>query len=146
MFVPFFVKFWKWKFLFKISLAILCPLLSRIYWPIHIPKKNCVWKFSKKKKKSDKFIRDPYLHFSLLICPNFVTIFCRVLIIKRIFEISLAIPRPSPSGIHWPINFTKNIEVSGNLKKIVLIGIHILAITGHMWKADTTVSPAASMP
>ena len=28
------------------------------------------------------------------------------------FLISLAIPRPSRSGIHWPINFTKKINVS----------------------------------
>ena len=33
--------------------------------------------------------------------PNFYTIFCRI-----IFKYP-AIPRPSSSGIHWPINFTK---------------------------------------
>ena len=31
---------------------------------------------------------------------------------KFFFFISLAIPRPLPSGIHWPINFTKKIDVS----------------------------------
>ena len=43
-------------------------------------------------------------------CPNFVTIFCRVLKIKIILFTSLAIPRPSPSGIHWGINFTKKLK------------------------------------
>ena len=35
--------------------------------------------------------------------------FCRVLKMKIFFLISLAIPRPLRSGIHWPINFTKKI-------------------------------------
>ena len=50
---------------------------------------------------------DPSLHFSFLNCPNLITIFCRVLKMKIIFLISLAIPCPSPSRILWPINFIK---------------------------------------
>ena len=46
-------------------------------------------------------------HFSFINCPNFVSIFCRMLKIKVIKKISLVIPRPSLLGIHWPINFTK---------------------------------------
>ena len=50
-------------------------------------------------------------------CPNFVTIFCRVLKMEKYFLISLSIPRPSRSGIHWPINFTKEIDVPVYWKK-----------------------------
>ena len=53
--------------------------------------------------------------FKKLKCPNFVncssfvTIFCRVLKIKIIFLISLAIPCPLWSRILWPINFSQKI-------------------------------------
>ena len=50
-------------------------------------------------------------------CPNFVTIFCRVLKMKIIFLISLAIPRPSQSRIHWPIIFSKQIDNSVHFQK-----------------------------
>ena len=56
-------------------------------------------------------------HFSFLNCPNFVTIFCRILKIKIIFPISLDIPRPSRSGIHWSINFSKKIDNSVYFQK-----------------------------
>ena len=36
---------------------------------------------------------------------------------ENIFFISLAIPRPSRSGIHWPINLTKIINVSVYFQK-----------------------------
>ena len=45
-------------------------------------------------------------------CPNFVPIFCCVLKIRIIFFTSLAVLRPSRSGIHWPINFSKKIDKS----------------------------------
>ena len=40
-------------------------------------------------------------------CLNFVTFFCRFLKMKIFFFISLGIPHPSQSGIHWPIKFSK---------------------------------------
>ena len=45
-------------------------------------------------------------------CHNFVTIFGRVSKMKKKFLISLAIPRPLRFGIHWPINFSKQIDDS----------------------------------
>ena len=48
-------------------------------------------------------------HFSFLKCLNLVSIFCRVLKMKIIILISLAIPRPLRSGINWPINFSNKI-------------------------------------
>ena len=37
--LPFFVKFWKWKYFFLIFLAIPCPSRSGIHWPINFSKK-----------------------------------------------------------------------------------------------------------
>ena len=52
-------------------------------------------------------------HFSFLNCPNFVIIFCQVLKMEiYIFLISLAIPRPSGTGIHWRKKNSKKIDVS----------------------------------
>ena len=58
-----FVAFWKGKYFFDIP-SYPCPSRSGIHWPINfIFKKWCFCIFSKK-KKSDKFFRDPSLHFS----------------------------------------------------------------------------------
>ena len=51
-------------------------------------------------------------HFSFLNCPNFVIMFCQVLKREIFFLITLAIPRPLRSRIHWPINFSKKIDNS----------------------------------
>ena len=61
--------------------------------------------FSKKNKMQNW--REEKGHFRFLNCPHFVTIVCQVLKMEIIFLISLAIPRPLRSGIHWPINFSK---------------------------------------
>ena len=50
-------------------------------------------------------------------CPNFVTIFSCVLKMKIIFLISLAIPCPTRSGIHWQINFSQKIDDSVYFQK-----------------------------
>ena len=54
---------------------------------------------------------------SILNCPDFVTIFLEFWNFKYFFLKALAILLPSPSRIHWPINFTKKIEVSGYFQK-----------------------------
>ena len=66
----------------------------------------------------------------------------------NIFLISLAIPRPLRSGIHWPINFSKKIDVSVYFQKNklgqVYIGISILVIPDHMqdfWQHIITLLP-----
>ena len=56
---------------------------------------------------------------------------------RKFFLISLAILRPSRSGIQWPINFCKKIDVSVYFQKKkklwqVYIGISILVIPDHM--------------
>ena len=63
---------------------------------------NIITKFGQfKKLKYPNFVN----------CSNFVTIFCRVLKIKKyIFIFILAIPRQSRFGIHWPINFSKKVD------------------------------------
>ena len=73
-----------------------------------------VWKFSQKKVK--KF-PGPFSTFHLLKCPNFINIFADFW--KWFFRITLAIPHPSPSGIHWQINFSKKIKVWKKKKKKV---------------------------
>ena len=55
----------------------------------------------------------PFSTFQLFklskLCYHFC---CQVLKIEIFFLISLAIPRPLWSGIHWPINFSKKSDVS----------------------------------
>ena len=69
-------------------------------------------------------------------CPNFVTIFCRVVKMKKIFIDIPINPRPLPFEIHWPINFTKKnyVSVYFQQQKIVqvYIGISILVIPDHI--------------
>ena len=64
--------------------------------------------FSKRDKKwLGQFTRmEPFSTFQLFKLSKLCYHFCRVLKRKIIFFISLAIPRPSPSRIHWSINFT----------------------------------------
>ena len=53
---------------------------------------------------------------------------------ENIFFWYQAIPRPSPFGIHWPINFTKNIL--NNNKKVTSLKLNrdiILMIPDHIW-------------
>ena len=97
---------------------------------------NSVYFRGKKEEKKMQIWREEKGHFSFLNCSNFVTIFCQVLKMNIFFLISLAIPCPSPSGIHWPINFSKKNEVSVyfHQKKLgqVYIGISILVIPDHI--------------
>ena len=132
--LPFFVKFLKWKYFFLMSLAIPCALRSGIHWPINFSKKN--WRFcifSKRFKKNAKLKRREG-SFQLFKLSKLRYHFCQVLRMEIIFLISLAIPRPSRSKIHWPINFSQKIDVSVYTKKMwqVYIGISILVIPDHM--------------
>ena len=91
-----------------------CNIQSRsgIHWLINFSKEKWQFCIFSKTKKMQNW-REEKGHFSFKNCPNFVTIFCQVLKIKIIFFwISLAIPRPLQSGIHWPNNFSKKIDVS----------------------------------
>ena len=56
----------------------------------------------------------PFSTFQLFKLSQISYLFCRVLKMK----ISLAIPRPSPSGIHWPINSIKK-KLFPDIKKKV---------------------------
>ena len=71
------------------------------------------WKQSLDSLKSWNVEKGP----NFVNCPNFVTIFCRVLKMKIIFLISIAILCPLRSGIHWQINFTKKNWLFCILKK-----------------------------
>ena len=74
--LPFFVKFWNWKYFFLISLSIPRPSRSRIYWPINSNKIDCSVYFQQQKMQN---WREEMGHFSFWNCPNFVAIFCQVL-------------------------------------------------------------------
>ena len=83
-------------------------------------KKNCLYcqNLSKMVTKFGQFKKLKCREGSNFVnCPNIVTIFCWVLKMKIIFLISLAIIRPSPSEIHWPINFTNKIDASVYFQK-----------------------------
>ena len=114
--LPFIVAFWKWKLFFLISLAIPRPSRSGIHWPINFSKKidNSVYFQQQQKVKN---WREEKVYFSFLNCPTFVTIFVKFWKWKYFFFTSLAIPRPSRSGIHWPINFSKKIDDSVYFQK-----------------------------
>ena len=62
--------------------------------------------FSKTTKKVQNR-REEKGYFSFLNCLNFVAIFVKFWKWKYFFLIFLANPRPSRSGIQWPINFSK---------------------------------------
>ena len=135
--LPFYVKFWKWKWFFFISLAILRPSQSGIHWPIDFSKKkdNSVY-FQKNKKKSKLKRREGSFQLVKLskLCYHLLSSFENG---NNFFFISLAIPYPLRSGIHWPITFSWKIDVSVYYQKLnffwqVHIGISILVIPDHM--------------
>ena len=75
------------------------------------------------------------------LCFHFLSSFEK----ENIFlKISLAIPRTSPSGIHWQMNFTKQnwrfCIFSTTKKWQVKIGISILVIPDHMILPNTNHS------
>ena len=94
-----------------ISLAIPRPLRSGIHLPINFSKQIDDSVYFQQQQKMQNW-REEKGHFSFLNFPSFVIIFCQVLKMEIFFFISLAIPRPSRSGIHWPINFSKKNDVS----------------------------------
>ena len=96
--------------LWFISINFYLTILAFInYWFVqHIKTVLFYKKQQKMVTKLRQFTKlGPFSTFQLFNCPNFVTIFCHVLKMEIIFFISLAIPRPSRSGIHWLINFSK---------------------------------------
>ena len=70
------------------------------------------WWFCILSKKKMQNWREEKGHFRFLNCPNFFKFFFQVSKMEIIFLISLAIPRPSRSRIHWPNSFSKKIDVS----------------------------------
>ena len=66
-------------------------------------------------------------------CPNFVTIFVEFWKFKYFFFISLAIPCPSPFGIHWTINFTIKIIVSVYFQQQISASLNRDVHPGDSW-------------
>ena len=65
------------------------------------------WRFCILKKKKMQNWREEKGHFSFWIVQTLLKFFVKFWILEINFFISIAIPLPSRSGIHWPINFSK---------------------------------------
>ena len=96
---------------FQLSPALCGPeLIDQSILPIKFKSLNIF------KKKNASFFRDPSLYSSFFKWSEHCYLFVEFDILKK--KISLAIPRPSLSGIHRPIIFTKKIQVSGYFQKM----------------------------
>ena len=63
------------------------------------------------------FSKSQVLTRGVTLIPTLLSFFVEFWKWQSFFLISLAIPRPSPSGIHWPITFNKKIYVSVYFQK-----------------------------
>ena len=125
--------------IFWISLAIPRPSRFGIHWPSNFSKKNYDSVHLKKNKKKVQNWREEKGPFSFLNCPNFVTIFCQVLKMKKIkfFDIPSNPPpiavRNSLTNLLFPKKFTFLYIFKKKKKCQFYIGISILVIPDHMY-------------